>query len=141
MSDLTTHAKQQLLKYAFTTDAPATRPTTWYLGLAVGDPGAAGTANEVDTGTHDANYARQAITTQYDGAGAFPLVENVGGINFPAGAAGVSYTDTHYTIWDAVSGGNCWAKSALPGGSVAMVEGKVLTVDAEDLNIDLEAIA
>lgn len=141
MSDLTTHAKQQLLKYAFTTDALGTRPTTWHLALHVGDPGAAGSANEIDPGTHDANYARQAITMQYDGAGAFPIVENGAALAFPAAAAGSSHSATHYSIWDASTGGNCWIKSALPGGSVSIVEGKVLTVDTEDLNVDLEASA
>lgn len=137
MSALTTHAKQQLLKYGFTTDAMGTRPTAWTLALHVGDPGNDGTANEVTTGSHDANYVRQSIAMQFDGAGAYPIVENGASLAFPAMAVGVSHTITHYSIWG--DDGNAWIKKALPGGPVSSADGKVLTVDAEDLFIDMEA--
>ncbi len=75
-----------------------TAPTTVYLSLHTASPGITG-ANEAT----DANYLRQNITSSM-GTPASKSVSNTSAVTF-AGAA-VSYTVTHWGIWDASTSGN-----------------------------------
>jgi hypothetical protein len=79
-----------------------------FVALHTGDPGTAGTANELTTGT-DANYARKAVTLAKVADGAVFTAKNSGSVAMNAGAAGVNYTITHITIKSAVSAGNTLA--------------------------------
>jgi hypothetical protein len=81
-------------------------PAQMWVRLHVGDPSTAGTAN-VTTYT---NYAPQQITSGQWGA--ISTVSdgrqrsNAVAINFPANGNVGAVTFTHYTLWDASSGGN-----------------------------------
>lgn len=87
-------AAQDTLKYNFTASSVAARPTSWTVSLHVGDPGTAGTANEVT----DSGYARKAVTFVLDNTNpALPFVKNTALLQF--GIAAVSYTVTHVVVW------------------------------------------
>lgn len=89
---------QDSLSYYFTFGAATTRPAAWNVSLHTGEPGTAGTANEVT----DTAYFRQSTTFTLDTSDAgYPLVANADGINYPAAATG--YTATHVVIWDTTS--------------------------------------
>lgn len=108
--NLTTYLKNELRKHIFRTGS-FTKPLALYMALHTGDPGATGAANEVSGGSYarvnnaplDANWSAHAT----DG-----VTQNVGAITFPAPTANwgsVSY----WSIWDAVTGGNCLFKGAM----------------------------
>lgn len=105
MSAASDYLEEQWMRYAFTTTAMGTRPTAWYLGLHVGDPGESGAAAEVS----GSGYARTSCAfTQTGGE-----VANTGAITCPT-VATTPYTVSHVSVWDAVSGGNLLYKGPLP---------------------------
>lgn len=124
-------AQQQILTYLFTGDAMGTRPTSWFVAIHTGDPGT-GDDNELTTGA-DSEYERKAVTfavgldgTEYEAA-------TLGDVTFDPAGAGTSYTATHFTIKDALTGGNTLAKAAFPvpipvvaGGVVSFPLGELL---------------
>lgn len=85
---------------------------TKYISLHTGDPGAAGTANEVTTGM-DANYARKAATFVKSANGLLFQAKNNADVVFNAAAAGASHTITYLSVFSAASGGNCLARLQL----------------------------
>lgn len=104
-------SSQQLVKYFFTTDPLATRPSTWYVALHTGDPSMDGSDNEAGY----LAYARVAATftaTQPGGADTPWRVTNDADVTFPAPDVGV--TVNYVTVFDALSGGNCLAVLQLP---------------------------
>lgn len=74
-------------------------PATVYMGLHTADPTEVGNVGEVSGGS----YARQAVSF---GAPSDGAVSNDADVVFPEATANWG-TITHFTIWDAVSGGNC----------------------------------
>lgn len=111
---LSTHARNLLLNWLLTAGA-ATRPTTWYVSLHVGDPALTG-ANELTTGT-DADYARQAVTFDAASGG---LTDNTGALTWTADVAATSHDITHIGVWDALTTGNF-----LLGGALAVAEPRI----------------
>lgn len=75
-------------------------PATLYLELHTGNPTAAGTANS-------AGLDRKSFTRAAAAAGAS---SNVAELLWSAPPAA---TVSHATVWDALSGGNCWWVGAL----------------------------
>jgi hypothetical protein len=113
--------------------------TTVYIGLHSGDPGTAGTANNVQsTVTGSAN--RTAITTSSFSTvgsatgGGFQITNNTS-VQITTNASG-SATVTHFGVWDAQTGGNFLASGALTT-SVDVVAGDTVQFNAGALAIRL----
>jgi len=124
---MSAYAKLQTMLYSLTTDAVATRPTSWTLSLHSGDPGTDGTANEIA----DANYLRQSIAFSEDVTDpANPFLENSAVVNFPAAAA--AYTVTHIVVWDNADNPQVIQQLRTPK-SIAIAE--VATLSAGELTI------
>ena len=99
-------------------------PATVYIGLHTANPGETGATAEVAVGA----YARKDVTndnTGWDAAAA------VSGLGTTKNAAIIQFTDpsganwgtiTHFSIWDASSGGNCLVFGAL-NASVVVNDG------------------
>lgn len=102
-----------------------------FVALHTGDPGTAGTANELTTGI-DANYARKSVTLAKVADGAIFTAKNSGAVSMNAGAAGVSYTITHITIKSAVSAGNTLAVLPL-AVPISVATGTVVSFAINDI--------
>lgn len=79
-----------------------TPPTTWYVKLHLGDPGAAGTANPATETT------RKSVTFNAASGGAITNSVAAQWTNYPA-----SEDVTHVSIWDNVSAGNFLASGTV----------------------------
>ena len=117
----------RVLTWVFT-NSSATRPTAWYVALFTSAPSDAGGGTEVSGGA----YARQAVTFSVSGNTA----TNSGAIEYPTATAGYG-TVTHVGIFDASTGGNLIAHSALTT-SKAIDTGDVLRFPAGDIDITLD---
>lgn len=101
------------------------QPSALYMALHTANPGEAGTANEVTGGS----YAAQPIAFNAVVPGSGQALSN-GGVNFTAMPA---VTVTHFSIRDAVTGGNVLYVGALSasqsvsaGGTLAFAAGQVI---------------
>ena len=117
----------RVLTWVFT-NSSATRPTAWYVALFTSAPSDAGGGTEVSGGA----YARQAVTFSVSGNTA----TNSGAIEYSTATAGYG-TVTHVGIFDASTGGNLIAHSALTT-SKAIDTGDVLRFPAGDIDITLD---
>lgn len=98
---LATYAENALIN-ALLRATNYTAPTTVYVALHTGAPGAAGSANEVSTsGTA---YARTAGAF---GAPSSGVSTNSSDIQFPTATGSGWGTINYFSIWDASSAGNC----------------------------------
>lgn len=101
-------------------------PTNFYIALHTADPTDAGAANtEVTNGTGGAwpSYARQSVGTPLSsawsavadepGTGGGKQITNANAINFPAHDGAADITITHFSVWDAATGGNMWISAPL----------------------------
>lgn len=111
--------------------------STVHISLHSGDPGTAGTANNVQaTVTGSAN--RTGITTSSFSTvasatgGGFQITNNTS-VQITTNAAGIA-TVTHFGVWDAVTGGNFLASGALTT-SVDVVTGDTVQFNAGALAI------
>lgn len=117
-----------VLKYVFTADA-LTRPTAWYVGLFTADPTDTGAGATEISGN---GYARVAATFTVSGATATTSAA----VEFAA-ATGSWGTISHIGIFDAASGGNLIAHSALTA-SKAIDTGDVLRFPTNEIDISLD---
>jgi hypothetical protein len=118
-----------VLNYTFTTTS-VTRPTAWYLALFTSNPDEDASGTEVSTsGTA---YARQSATFTVSGNTA----SNSAAIEFPTATASYG-TVTHVGVFDASTGGNLIAYSAL-STSKAVGTGDVFRVPAGDFDLTLD---
>lgn len=117
-----------VLQYVFTT-ASVTRPTAWYVGLFTADPTDTGSGATEITGN---NYSRVSATFSVTGATA----TTTAAVEFAA-ATGSWGTISHIGIFDAASGGNLIAHSAL-SASKAIGTGDVFRIPTGDLDITLD---
>ena len=85
--------------------ATPTRPSTRYLALHTGDPGETGASNELS----GSGYARQAVTF---GAASSGSASNTSTHTFTASGGNFGVV-THFSIWDALTTGNCLYVGAL----------------------------
>lgn len=111
-----------------------TAPSALYLALHTADPADMGDQNELSGG----GYQREPITFQLNSGLNGEDLSNNPAIVFPSGTANLGQA-THFSIWDAQTGGNCWYIGELeapaswePGVSLALGAGvlkiTVLTV-------------
>jgi hypothetical protein len=118
-----------VLNYVFTTTS-VTRPTAWYLALFTSNPAEDASGTEVSTsGTA---YARQSATFTVSGNTA----SNSAAIEYPTATASFG-TVTHVGVFDASTGGNLIAYSAL-STSKAVGTGDVFRVPAGDFDLTLD---
>ena len=118
-----------VLNYVFTSTS-VTRPTAWYLALFTSNPDEDASGTEVSTsGTA---YARQSATFTVSGNTA----SNSAAIEFPTATASYG-TVTHVGVFDASTGGNLIAYSAL-STSKAVGTGDVFRVPAGDFDLTLD---
>lgn len=117
-----------VLQYVFTTGS-VTRPTAWYVGLFTADPTDTGAGATEISGN---GYARVAATFTVSGATATTSAA----VEFAA-ATGSWGTVSHIGIFDASSGGNLIAHSALTA-SKAIGTGDVFRIPTNDLDITLD---
>jgi len=117
-----------VLQYVFTTDS-VTRPTAWYVGLFTADPTDTGSGATEITGN---NYSRVSATFSVSGATA----TTTAAVEFAA-ATGSWGTISHIGIFDASSGGNLIAHSAL-SASKAIGTGDVFRIPTGDLDVTLD---
>lgn len=117
-----------VLQYVFTTDS-VTRPTAWYVGLFTADPTDTGSGATEITGN---NYSRVSATFTVSGNAATTSAA----VEFAA-ATGSWGTISHIGIFDASSGGNLIAHSALTA-SKAIANGDVFRIPASDIDITLD---
>ena len=117
-----------VLQYVFTTDS-VTRPTAWYVGLFTADPTDTGSGATEITGN---NYSRVSATFSVSGATA----TTTAAVEFAA-ATGSWGTISHIGIFDASSGGNLIAHSALTA-SKAIASGDVFRIPTGDIDITLD---
>lgn len=109
LGNATQYLQKKLLDHALGL-AAYTMPTTVYVGLFTGDPGAAGSlASEVSGG----DYARQDVTSAMNAAAlATGVADNASAVTFPAPTADwgvVSYS----ALLDAATSGNMLFRAAL----------------------------
>lgn len=122
------------LTYYFTTEAVATRPTSWEVSLHKGNPVL---GNEVTTGD-SADYVRQsaefAVTTvDLGGPQLVAQARNTALISFAPAAAGSGFTVTHVAVREAGSGSLLAYGQVTPG--IPVVEGTVVAFDIGDILI------
>lgn len=118
-----------VLNYVFTTTS-VTRPTAWYLALFTSNPAEDASGTEVSTsGTA---YARQSASFTVSGNEATTSAA----IEFPTATASYG-TVTHVGVFDASTGGNLIAYSAL-STSKAVGTGDVFRVPAGDFDLTLD---
>ena len=116
----------------FFTAGSVTRPTAWYVALYLTDPGDDGSGTEV-SGT---NYARTTVTfASATSSGVLFQTTNSGSVSFPT--AGSDWgTVTHVAVYNAASGGDLLAHSALDSSKVVS-NGDTFVINASNLNITL----
>lgn len=104
---LSNYAENKLLIWAFTTDAAPTRPTAWYVAPHTADPTEDGSVAELVAGV-DASFVRKAVTFATPTVGS---AASTGAVSWTPVAG--THVVTHVSLWDALTGGNCWMIGAL----------------------------
>ena len=117
-----------VLQYVFTTDS-VTRPTAWYVGLFTADPTDTGSGATEISGNA---YARVSASFTVSGNAATTSAA----VEFAA-ATGSWGTISHIGIFDASTGGNLIAHSAL-SASKAIANGDVFRIPSGDIDITLD---
>jgi hypothetical protein len=130
MSSFSDYTENLVLTWLFT-GSSATRPTAWYVGLYTAAPSDTGGGTEV-TGNA---YARVATGT-ISGSGTATTFTNAAAIEFAAASGGNWGSVGWAGIFDASTGGNLIAWSALSTART-INDGDVLRIPAGSLSITL----
>lgn len=119
MSAASNYLEAGLLEHFRGTQLPL--PSNFYIALHTADPtDAAVAATEVDTADWP-SYERQTVgsplssawTASADEAGGGKQITNANTLNFPANDGAGSVQVTHFSVWDAATGGNMWMHAPL----------------------------
>lgn len=119
MSAASNYLEQAICEHFRGTQLPL--PSNFFIALHTSDPLDSATAGtEVALADWPA-YARQTVgtplssawTASSDEAGGGKQITNANTINFPANNGATSVVVTHFSIWDAATGGNMWAHAPL----------------------------
>ena len=130
MSSFTDYTENLVLNWLLTTNS-ATRPTAWYVGLFTAAPSDTGGGTEVSGSA----YARKATGT-ITVSGTATTATNAAAIEFAAASGGNWGTITHAAIFDASTGGNMIAWSALTT-SRTINDGDVFRIPVGSLTVTL----
>lgn len=125
MAGLTNYSQVALLNHLLR-NTSLTSPAAVYMSLHSADPGETG-ANELAAAN---GYARQAVAFDAPSSGA---VASSADETFSASGADWA-TATHWSVWDAASGGNCLASGSL-GQSRTVADGESVVFAAGSLTI------
>ena len=126
MAAMSDYLENELLDHALGTGS-FTMPSNVYMKLHIGTPGDDGTTNAASETTRVdcGNFAAAAAgTTDNDAAIQWSSVSN-------------TETYSHFSLWDASSGGNCLFVGAL-SSSVAVTAGDDFEIPAGDLDITFQ---
>lgn len=129
MAGLSTYLANLFLNHFRGTNI-GTAPAAVYVGLHTADPTDAGTTGEVTTTIRVAG--RVAVTFA---APSSKVITSNADADF-GNAAGGSGTITHFSIWDAASGGNCLGTAAVTA-SKAWVTGQGVKFPSGSLTVNL----
>jgi hypothetical protein len=118
MSAASNYLESALMEHFRGTQLPL--PSGYHVALHTADPTDAASATEVNTTAWPA-YARQTVgtplstawTASADEGGGGKQVTNANTINFPANNGASAVVITHFSIWDAPTGGNMWMHAPL----------------------------
>ena len=130
MSSFSEYTENLVLNYLLTANS-VTRPTAWYVGLFTAAPSDTGGGTEVS----GSGYARKATGTMTV-AGTATTATNAAAIEFAAASGGNWGTLTHAAIFDALTGGNMLAWSALTTART-INDGDVFRIPASSLTVTL----
>lgn len=132
---LSNFSENLALNFLFNTSA-VTRPTAWYVQLHMSDPtdtGTGGTQPTITAGDYDRKtLGTTGLTTATAGTN-----NNPAAVSWTADAAAATYTFTHVSIWDAVTGGNVLAAGPLAAPETVAASG-VLTIPIGKLIASLD---
>lgn len=114
---------------AFPTDL-----ATIFISIHSGDPGVAGTSNDITNSVRGTanrvSVAASALGTVGAAGGGGFQISNTGTVQITASASnGSPVTATHFGIWDAITGGNFLASGSL-NTSVSIVSGDTVQFNA-----------
>lgn len=119
MSAASNYLESALLEHFRGTQLPL--PSNLFIALHTADPTDAATAGtEVQTAAWP-SYARQTVgtplssawTASADEGGGGKQITNANTINFPANNGATPVVVSHFSVWDAATGGNMWAHAPL----------------------------
>ena len=130
MSSFSDYTENLVLNWLLTTNS-ATRPTAWFVGLFTAAPSDTGGGTEVSGN----GYARKATGT-ITVSGTATTATNSAAIEFDPASGGNWGTITHAAIFDASTGGNMIAWSALTT-SRTINDGDVFRIPASSLTVTL----
>lgn len=135
MANISNWLETALLRWAFTTVSPGTRPSAWHVGLGTGASDAGLTGEPSGAG-----YARQSVTFSESGG----TITSAGAITFGP-ATGSWGTMSHFGVFDASTGGNLlfWGvigEDAAPGTPApkAISSGDSLSFGAGKLSLAVD---
>lgn len=106
MAGLSDYAELKILDHVFGTTT-FTAPTVRAIQLHKGPPGEAGTLNL------SAETTRQTVTFGAASGGAISSSTEASWSSYNTGGAGTNEALSHWSLWDATSGGNCLATGPL----------------------------
>ena len=119
MSAASNYLESALLEHFRGTQLPL--PSSYFIALHTADPtDAAIVGSEVQTSAWP-SYVRQSVgsplssawTASADEAGGGKQITNANTLNFPANDGASAVVVTHFSVWDAATGGNMWAHAPL----------------------------
>lgn len=136
MSAATDFAESLALNFLLNAET-ATRPTTWYIALHTGDPGEAGTSNEVSNSNA---YARTSVTfgAAEQPSSGITFCDNSATVTFPTASGGNWGTISHISIKTSATygGGNTLFKGQLTSSKIVN-DGDTFQIQAGQLTISL----
>jgi len=130
MSSFSDYTENLVLNYLLTANS-VTRPTAWYVGLFTAAPSDTGGGTEVS----GSGYARKATGTMTI-TGTATTATNAAAIEFDPASGGNWGTLTYAAIFDASTGGNMLAWSALTTART-INDGDVFRIPASSLTVTL----
>jgi hypothetical protein len=121
-------------------DAALYAPATPFVMLHIGDPGAAGTANEAQKPSAAGDIARKAATFGEAAAGTGEQVSTTtADISWSSAEIDTGQEITHFSIWSAESGGTCLFIAAVDTPKTTGSDG--VTIGIGDLEVAIGVFA
>jgi hypothetical protein len=143
MADMTNYLEEEILNHLFRGETIFGTASTMFIALHDGDPGEAGTANELSTDT--GAYARATVNTHSTNtiwsdptAGTQGETDNTSDITFPTATAAWG-TVSHVSVWNTASAGNTsnvFLKGSLTADK-SVASGDTFKFTSGDLNIQM----
>jgi hypothetical protein len=118
MSAASNYLESAIMEHFRGTQLPL--PSGYHIALHTADPTDAASATEVTVGAWP-SYVRQTVgsplssawTASADEGGGGKQITNANTINFPANNGASAVVVTHFSVWDASTGGNMWMHAQL----------------------------